>query len=61
MALLVVELVSSTPIVVLPTYKKEKLLHFLNKIPSYAKRKIDEVVIELNQGYKNAIKRFSLM
>ncbi|RLE08326.1 ISL3 family transposase, partial [Candidatus Aerophobetes bacterium] len=26
-------------------------------MPSYAKRKIDEVAVDLNQGYKNAIKK----
>ena len=57
MALLIVELISSTPIAILPTHRKEELLRFLDKIPSYAKRKIDEVVIDLNQGYKNAIKK----
>jgi len=57
MALLVVELVSSTPIAVLYTHKKEEFLRFLDTIPSYAKRKIDEVVIDLNQGYKNAIRK----
>jgi len=57
MALLVVELVSSTPVAVLPTHKKEELAGFLNTIPSYAKRKIDEVAVDLNQGYKNAIKK----
>jgi len=57
MALLIVELVSSTPVAILPTHRKEELLRFLNKIPSYTKRKIDEVVIDLNQGYKNAIKK----
>ena len=57
MALLVVELVSSTPVAVLPTHKKEELAGFLNTIPSYAKRKIDEVVIDLNSGYKNAIRK----
>ena len=57
MALLVVELVSSTPVAVLPTHKKEELAGFLNTIPPYAKRKIDEVVIDLNSGYKNAIRK----
>ena len=57
MALLVVELVSSTPVAVLPTHRKEELLRFLDKIPAWAKRKIDEVAIDLNQGYKNAIRK----
>ncbi|HDN84985.1 MAG TPA: ISL3 family transposase [Candidatus Aerophobetes bacterium] len=57
MALLIVELLSSTPIAVLYTHKKEELVRFLDKIPPYAKRKIDEVVIDLNQGYKNAIRK----
>ena len=30
---------------------------FLDKIPPYAKRKIDEVAVDPNQGYKNAIKK----
>ena len=38
MALLVVELVSSTPVAVLPTHKKEELAGFLNTIPSYCKK-----------------------
>jgi len=56
MALLIVELVSSTPVAVLPTHKKEELAGFLNTIPPYAKRKINEVVIDLNQGYNVVIK-----
>jgi len=51
------DLVSSTPIAVLYTHKKEELAGFLDKIPPYAKRKIDEVVIDLNSGYKNAIRK----
>ena len=57
MALLIVELLSSTPIAVLYTHKKEELVRFLDKIPPYAKRKIDEVAVDLNQGYKNAIRK----
>jgi len=57
MALLIVELVSSTPIAFLYTHKKEELLRFFDRIPPYTKRKIDEVVIDLNQGYKNAIRK----
>jgi len=57
MALLVVELLSSTPVAVLYTHKKEELVRFLDRIPPYAKRKIDEVVIDLNSGYKNAIRK----
>jgi len=57
MALLIVELVSSTPVAVLSTHKKEELLRFLDKISPYAKRKIDEVVIDLRAGYKRAIKQ----
>ena len=57
MALLVVELVFSTPIAILYTHKKEELVRFLDRIPTWAKRKMDEVVIDLRAGYKRAIKK----
>jgi len=38
-------------------FPKEKNRAYCFKIPSYAKRKIDEVAVDLNQGYKDAIKK----
>ena len=37
--------------------EKGRSLCVPSKIPSYAKRKIDEVAVDFNQGYKNAIKK----
>ena len=55
MALLVVELVSSTPVAVLESHRKEELVHFLETIPAWVKERMDEVVIDLQAGYRNAV------
>ena len=55
MALLIVELVSSTPVAVLESHKKEELVRFLEKVPSWVKERMDEMVIDLQAGYRNAI------
>ena len=54
-AILICELVSSTPLVILDNYRKEDLVKFLNKIPSWVKKRIDEVSIDMKASYKNAI------
>ena len=55
MALLVVELVSSTPVAVLESHRKEEFVRFLEKVPTWVKERIDEVVIDLQAGYRNAV------
>lgn len=55
MALLIVELVSSTPVAILESHTKEELVHFLKKIPAWVTQRMDEVVIDLQAGYRNAV------
>ena len=55
MVITVVELVSSTPLIILKKDTKKELKKFLNGIPWWIKRKIDEVAIDMRKRNKYAV------
>jgi len=55
MIILIVELVSSTPVAMLENYRKEDLVKFLESIPLWVRQRIDEASIDMKASYKNAI------
>lgn len=55
MVITVVELVSSTPLIILKKDTKKELKKFLNSIPWWIKRRIDEVAIDMRTRNKYAV------